>query len=69
MNPEIKPLMVHHGFSMLEKYVDAAYKTKLTLEESAQKREKQVKGKGGQQDRQVGSFRRLASPTKFERSS
>ena len=47
MNPEIKPLMVRHGCSTLEQYVDAAYKIEVTLEESAQKREKQVKRRGG----------------------
>lgn len=67
MGPTIKPLLVRHGCSTLEEYVDLAYKLEVTLEESAKK----VKGqqKSTPQGQSFGGFKRPAPPTNFEKSS
>lgn len=67
MSPEIKPLLVRHGYSSLEEYVDLAYKLEATLEESVKK----IKGqqKPISQGPSFGGFKRPALHTNFEKSS
>jgi len=69
MNPAVKPLMVRHGCTTLEQYVDEAYRVEVTLEESARKLEEKSKAKSGQQSQKFKGFKRPASPTMFEKSN
>ena len=57
--------MVRHGCTTLEECVDVAYKTEVTLEESARK----TKGmsKPSQQGSQFSGFKRLAPPPSFKK--
>ena len=65
MNPDIKPMMVRHGCTTLEQYVDAAFEMEVTLEESNKRRNRQKQHGSNQQN---SGFKRPAPPAPFSKS-